>query len=61
MKVLQALGIVLALMLLAYLGAEVPGGRTLFGVVLPYLAFAIFVIFFIAAVRCSFLSKLSSA
>jgi nitrate reductase gamma subunit len=50
MKVLQALGIVLALMLLAYLGAEVPGGRTLFGVVLPYLAFAIFIIFFIAKV-----------
>ena len=50
MKVLQALGIVLALMLLAYLGVEVPGGRTLFGVVLPYLAFAIFIIFFIAKV-----------
>jgi nitrate reductase gamma subunit len=50
MKVLQALGIVLALMLLAYLGAAVPGGRTLFGVVLPYLAFAIFIVFFIAKV-----------
>jgi len=50
MKVLQALGIVLALMLLAYLGVEVPGGRTLFGVVLPYLGFAVFIIFFIAKV-----------
>ncbi len=50
MKVLQALGIVLALMLVAYVGAALPGGRTLFGVVLPYLAFAIFVIFFIAKV-----------
>lgn len=50
MKVLQALGIVLALMLLAYLGVQLPGGRTLFGVVLPYLGFAIFIIFFIAKV-----------
>ncbi|MDF1577496.1 MAG: sulfate reduction electron transfer complex DsrMKJOP subunit DsrM [Desulfurivibrionaceae bacterium] len=50
MKVLQALGIVLALMLLAYVGAAVPGGRTLFGVVLPYLGFAVFIIFFIAKV-----------
>lgn len=50
MKVLQALGIVLALTLFAYLGVQMPGGRTLFGVVLPYLAFAIFIIFFIAKV-----------
>jgi nitrate reductase gamma subunit len=51
MKVLQALGIVLALMLLAFLGAEVlPGGRKLFGVVLPYVGFAVFIIFFIAKV-----------
>lgn len=50
MKVLQALGIVLVLMLFAYVGVEVPFGRTLFGVVLPYLAFAIFIIFFIAKV-----------
>jgi nitrate reductase gamma subunit len=50
MKVLQALAMVLALMALAYLGVKVPGGRTLFGVVLPYLGFAIFIIFFIAKV-----------
>ena len=50
MKVLQALLIVLALMLVAYLGAYFSGGRALFGVVLPYLAFAIFIIFFIAKV-----------
>ncbi|MFO7606861.1 MAG: sulfate reduction electron transfer complex DsrMKJOP subunit DsrM [Desulfurivibrionaceae bacterium] len=50
MKVLQALGIVLALTLLAYLGEKVPGGRTLFGVVLPYLGFAVFIIFFIVKV-----------
>lgn len=50
MKVLQALLIVLALMLVAYLGAFFSGGRALFGVVLPYLAFAIFIIFFIAKV-----------
>ena len=50
MRVLQALLIVLALMLVAYLGATFSGGRALFGVVLPYLAFAIFIVFFIAKV-----------
>ncbi|MBU0480497.1 MAG: sulfate reduction electron transfer complex DsrMKJOP subunit DsrM [Proteobacteria bacterium] len=50
MKVLKALGIVLVLMALAYVGVMLPGGRTLFGVVFPYLALAIFIIFFIAKV-----------
>jgi nitrate reductase gamma subunit len=48
MRVLNSLLIVLALMLVAYLGVQVPGGRTLFGMVLPWLAFAVFVVFFIA-------------
>jgi len=47
MRLLNSLLIVLALMLVAFLGVQVPGGRTLFGVVLPWLAFAVFVIFFI--------------
>ncbi len=51
MKVLYSLAIVLALMLVAFLGAEVlPGGRTLFGVVLPWLAFVTFVFFFVAKI-----------
>ncbi len=47
MRVLNSLLIVLALMLVAFLGVQVPGGRTLFGVVLPWLAFAVFIVFFI--------------
>ena len=50
MRVLISLSIVLALMLLAFLGVQVPGGRTLFGVVLPWLAFAVFIVFFIKKV-----------
>jgi nitrate reductase gamma subunit len=50
MRVLYSLAFVLALMLVAFLGVMVPGGRTLFGVVLPWLAFATFVIFFISKV-----------
>jgi len=50
MKVLQALLIVLGLMLVAYVGVLLPGGRTLFGVILPYAALAIFIIFFIGKV-----------
>jgi nitrate reductase gamma subunit len=33
---------VIALMLIAFIGAQIPGGQYLFGVVLPYVAFAIF-------------------
>ena len=50
MRVLQALGMVLVLMLIAYLGSMAPGGRTLFGVVLPWLAFATFIVFFIGKI-----------
>ncbi len=50
MRVLSALLIVLALMLVAYLGVQIPGGRWFFGMALPWVAFAVFVIFFIAKV-----------
>ena len=42
MRLLYPFIAVLALVLIAFLGAQVPGGQNLFGVVLPYLAFAIF-------------------
>ena len=42
MRVLYPFITVLALVLVAFLGAKVPGGQNLIGVVLPYLAFAIF-------------------
>ncbi|MBU0674440.1 MAG: sulfate reduction electron transfer complex DsrMKJOP subunit DsrM [Proteobacteria bacterium] len=50
MRILKSLGIVLVLMLVAYLGAAVPGGPALFGVVFPWLAFLIFVGGFISKV-----------
>lgn len=51
MRLLYPFIAVLALVLIAYLGASVPGGQNLFGVVLPYLAFAIFLGGFIYRVR----------
>ena len=42
MRVLQALIAVVALSLVALVVAQVPGGQSLLGIVLPYLAFAIF-------------------
>ena len=42
MRVLKAFIAVVALVLVALLVAQVPGGQSLLGIVLPYLAFAIF-------------------
>ena len=42
MRVLQAFIAVVALVLVALVVAQVPGGQSLLGIVLPYLAFAIF-------------------
>ncbi|MFH7320101.1 sulfate reduction electron transfer complex DsrMKJOP subunit DsrM [Desulfurivibrio sp. D14AmB] len=42
MRVLKALIAVVALILVALVVAQVPGGQSLLGIVLPYLAFAIF-------------------
>lgn len=42
MRLLYPFIAVLALVLIAFLGAQVDAGQTLFGVILPYLAFAIF-------------------
>lgn len=47
MKMLLPLLVVLALALVAFLGGEVGGLRFLFGVVFPYLAFALFVVGFV--------------
>ena len=44
MKALVSLMAVLLLALIAYAGASVPGLRYLFGVVIPYAAFAVFVV-----------------
>lgn len=41
---------VIALVVIAYIGAQVPGLQYLFGVVLPYLAFAIFIFGFVSKV-----------
>ncbi len=46
MRLLYPFIAVLALILVAFLGAQVQGGQWLFGVILPYLAFAIFLGFF---------------
>ncbi|MEW6428646.1 MAG: sulfate reduction electron transfer complex DsrMKJOP subunit DsrM [Thermodesulfobacteriota bacterium] len=43
MKILYPLVAVLALIAVALLGAMMPGGQYLFGVILPYLAFAVFI------------------
>jgi nitrate reductase gamma subunit len=50
MKVLQSLLLVLALIVIAVVVAVIPGGQTLIGKVLPYLAFAVFLGGFIAKV-----------
>ncbi len=50
MKVLQSLLLVLALIVIALVVAVIPGGQTLIGKVLPYLAFAVFIGGFIAKV-----------
>ncbi|MEW6594452.1 MAG: sulfate reduction electron transfer complex DsrMKJOP subunit DsrM [Thermodesulfobacteriota bacterium] len=42
MRVLKALIAVLALVVIALVAAQVPGGQSLLGIVLPYVAFAIF-------------------
>lgn len=42
MRVLKALIAVLALVVIALVAAQVPGGQSLLGMVLPYVAFAIF-------------------
>ena len=42
MRLLKPLIAVLALILIALVGAQLPGGQGLFGVVLPYIAFAVF-------------------
>lgn len=42
MRVLQALIAVVALILVALVVSQVPGGQSLLGIVLPYLAFALF-------------------
>ncbi len=47
MRVLYPFIAVLALVLVAFLGANVPGGQSLIGVVLPYLAFAVFLFGFV--------------
>jgi len=43
MKILYPFVAVLALIVVALLGAMMPGGQYLFGVILPYLAFAVFI------------------
>ncbi|MBU0486170.1 MAG: sulfate reduction electron transfer complex DsrMKJOP subunit DsrM [Proteobacteria bacterium] len=50
MRVLKSLLIVLALVLVALLGAEIPGGSILFGIVIPYVALFVFVIGFVGKV-----------
>ncbi len=50
MKVLQSLLLVLALVVIGYVMTIIPGGQTLIGKVLPYLAFAVFILFFILKV-----------
>lgn len=47
MRIIGSLLLVIALILIAYLGAGPVGVKSLFGVVFPYLAFAIFVIGFL--------------
>lgn len=47
MKVLYPFVAVVALVLIAFIGASLPGGQYLFGVVFPILAFAIFLVGFI--------------
>ena len=42
MRLLRPFIAVLALVLIAFVAAQVPGGQNLLGVVLPYVAFAIF-------------------
>lgn len=46
MKVLYPFVAVVALVLIALIGASLPGGQHLFGVVFPYLAFAVFLVGF---------------
>ncbi len=43
MKILYPFVAVLALIVVALVGASIPGGQYLFGVILPYLAFAVFI------------------
>jgi len=50
MKVLQSVLLVLALVVVGYVVSAIPGGQTLIGKVLPYLAFGVFILFFIVKV-----------
>ncbi len=50
MKVLQSVLLVLALVVVGFVVAIIPGGQALIGKVLPYLAFAVFLLFFIVKV-----------
>ena len=50
MKILYPFLAVIALVVIALLGAKVPGGQTFFGIIVPYAAFAFFLYGFIAKV-----------
>lgn len=50
MKILYSFLSVIALVVIALLGAKVPGGQTFFGIIIPYLAFAVFLVGFISKV-----------
>ena len=47
MSILLGLGLVLAIIAITYVGVEVLGLTTLFGIVLPYVAVACFIVGFV--------------
>jgi len=50
MKILYPFLAVLALIVIALIGAMMPGGQTFFGIIIPYAAFVTFLVFFVAKI-----------